>query len=176
MSFMWENLFRRDRKKREIRQLLASNYIFEDLSSRELSFIETLVHVRKYRPGEYVFKQGEVGVGMYIVVNGNVDITVEDSSLDATTPDAVYVTRLNHGDFFGEIALIEDNGRRTANAIAHNEVTLLGFFKPDLAELIDRNPVTGIKVFRKLAQVLGRRLRETSNKITQLKKDIEKTR
>ena len=108
MSLMYDNLFRRDRKKREIRDILANNYIFEELSSRELSFIETLVHVRKYRPGEFVFRQGEVGVGMYIVVNGNVDITVEDSSLDSPDQAPVYVTRLKHGDFFGEIALIED--------------------------------------------------------------------
>ena len=174
MSLMYDNLFRKDRKKRELRDILANNYIFEELSTRELSFIETLVHVRKYRPGEHVFRQGEVGVGMYIIVNGSVDITVEDPSLDSTSEEAVYVTRLNHADFFGEIALIEENGRRTANAIAHNEVTLLGFFKPDLAELIERNPVTGIKVYGKLSQVLGRRLRETSTKITQLKKELKK--
>lgn len=174
MIYMWDNLFRKDKKRRELRDLLAGNFIFEDLSGRELSFIETLVHIRKYRPGEHIFKQGEVGVGMYIVIIGNVDITLEDDSIDATSDGAIYVTRLGHGDFFGEISLIEEGGRRTANAIAHNEVTLLGFFKPDLAELIDRNPVTGIKVIKKLSQVLGRRLRETSNKITNLKKEIEK--
>lgn len=175
MIYMWDNLFRKDKKKREIRDLLANNFIFEELSGKELSFIETLVHIRKYRPGEHVFKQGEVGVGMYIVINGNVDITIEDDSIDSTTEGAVYVTRLAHGDFFGEISLIEEGGRRTANAIAHNEVTLLGFFKPDLAELVERNPVTGIKVFKKLSQVLGRRLRETSDKITTLKKEIERS-
>lgn len=112
---------------------------------------------------------------MFIIVNGSVDVTVESATIDSPTDEATYVTRLKHGDFFGEIALIEENGRRTANAIAHNEVTVLGFFKPDLAELVDRNPVTGIKVYKKLSQVLGRRLRETSNKITHLKKRIKRT-
>ncbi len=175
MNLMWVNLFKRDRQAREVKDVLSNNFIFGDLTKREISFIDSLVHTRKYRPGEFIFRQGEVGVGMYIIFNGSVDVTVEDPSL-SSTGEAVYLTRLEHGDFFGEISLIETNGRRTANAIAHNEVTVLGFFKPDLAELVERNPVAGIKVFKKLSQVLGRRLKETSIKITQLKKEMQRER
>ncbi len=172
MNLMWENLFNKNRKSKEVRDILANNYIFESLNKRELAFIETLTHLRKYKPGEFVFRQGEVGVGMYILLSGHVDVTVEDTSLSGTG-EQFYITKLGPGDFFGEIALIEENERRTANAIAHDEVALLGFFTPDLSELVERNPVAGIKVFKKLASVLGRRLKETSHKVTELKREIQ---
>ncbi len=173
MNLIWENLFIKDRQGKAIRNLLASNFIFEDLGRSELSFLKSLIHVRTYKPGEYLFRQGEVGVGMFIILSGNIDITVDESSLRSGT-ESIYVTKLEPGDFFGEISLIEENERRTANAIAHNEVTVLGFFRPDLLELVDRNPTVGIKIYKKLAMVLGRRLKETSSKVTQLKKEMNR--
>ena len=173
MNLMWENIFRRSANSGEIKDLLARNPLFEDLSKKELRFVETLVHERNYRPGEQVFRQGEVGVGMYMIKSGYIDISVDDLT-GRGDESTIYITRLEPGDFFGEIALIEENGRRTANAVAHADSTLLGFFKPDLNELIDRNPVTGVKVLSRLSQVLGRRLRETSIKITDLKRELHK--
>ena len=174
MNLMWENIFKRNRDAGNVSSFLSKNPIFEDLNSRELRFVESLVHERTYKPGEHVFRQGEVGVGMYMILTGMVDISVENSDPLISQEPSIYVTRLESGDFFGEIALIEDNGRRTASATAHTDCTLLGFFKPDLNELIERNPVTGIKVLSRLAQVLGRRLRETSEKITDLKRELER--
>lgn len=174
MNMMWENIFRSKSGLSETRQILSQNIIFNGLNNKELNFVESLVHTRSYRAGEHVFRQGEVGVGMYMIVSGSVDISVDHYD-NASNASSIYVTQLEPGDFFGEIALIEETGRRTANAITHSDTKLLGFFRPDLTELIDRSPMTGIKVVTNLAQVLGRRLRETSGKITELKKEIKKS-
>lgn len=173
VSYLWDNLFRRNQRDQQIVEILSDNYIFKELSILELSFIQSLVHYRTYRAGETVFRQGEVGVGMYIVVKGCVNITVEDNPAQQIAGKNNFVTRLNPGDFFGEIALVEQTGRRTASATAAGELVLLGFFKPDLAEIIERSPKTGVKIVTRLAEVLGRRLKETAERFSELKRELK---
>lgn len=172
VNLLWDNIFKRDKEKKDISTILAGNYLFENLSPRELVFVQDIIHARNYRPGEVIFSQGEAGVGMYIIVKGAVNMTVEDLH-SSENANRVFVTRLGQSDFFGEIALVEKNSRRTATATAVDEVTLLGFFKPDLYEIIDRNPRTGVKIVTRLAEVLGRRLRETAESFSELKREIK---
>ena len=173
VSYLWDNLFRRNQRDQQVVEILGDNYIFKELSALELSFIQSLVHYRTYRAGETVFRQGEVGVGMYIVVKGCVNISVEDDPGQHLNGKSNFVTRLNQGDFFGEIALVEQTGRRTATATAAGELVLLGFFKPDLAEIIERSPKTGVKIVTRLAEVLGRRLKETAERFSELKRELK---
>lgn len=173
VNYLWDNLFRRGSKESEVETVLAENYLFRVLSKAELSFVRSLVHLRNYRSGEPIFRQGELGVGMYIIVRGHVNITVEDLRATDESARNVFVTRLAKGDFFGEIALVEQTGRRTATASAADEVTLLGFFKPDLAEIIERNPRTGVKILTRLGEVLGRRLKETAERFTEVKRELK---
>jgi len=172
VSYLWDNLFKRAPKDLEIDTVLSENYIFKTLSKAEMNFVKSLVHYRVYRPGEAIFRQGELGVGMYMIVKGHVNITVEDLQAHDDSNKNIFVTRLMKGDFFGEIALVEQTGRRTATASAAEEVALLGFFKPDLAEIIERNPRMGVKILSRLAEVLGRRLKETAERFTEVKREL----
>lgn len=174
VSALWENIFRRNSTD-VVRGTLSRNLLFRELSRGELRFVMDIVHVREYRPGEKVFSQGEVGVGMYIIVKGAVDILVEDLSSphDGRKKD-IHIARLSKDDFFGELSLIEDNGRRNASAVAHEDTQLIGFFKPDLMEILERNPHIGAKVVYRLAEVLGQRLIKTTENIAELRKEIQK--
>ncbi len=172
MNYLWDNFFRKGQSERTLAHFLKDNFLFEDLTSREINLLMNTIHVRKYRPGEYIFRQGEAGVGMYILSEGNVDIVVEEDRQDEKESDA-FVTRLKPGDFFGELALVEQKSRRSASAISCGESTLIGFFKPDLNDLTERSPSTGVKIINKLSEVLGRRLRETTSKITELKRQVD---
>lgn len=160
-NFFWENLFKGDRQQNSIVSRIKNNILFKDLNSRELRLVQNIVNVRQYQKNEAIFKYGETGVGMYIIVSGTVDISLENR----------HITKLKEGDFFGEIALVEENGRRTANASAAEEAVLIGFFKPDLMEITNRNPSAGVKILLRLSQVLGTRLLETTALIRTLKRD-----
>ena len=173
VSYLWDNFFRKNQKNEQIESILSENFIFRTLTPSELHFVKQLVHYRSYRPGEIIFRQGELGVGMYIIVKGAVNITVEDLQASSESAGDVFVTRLGTSDFFGEIALIEQTGRRTATATAADEVIVLGFYKPDLAEIIERNPRTGVKIVSRLAEVLGHRLKETAERFTELKREVK---
>ncbi|MFN7825997.1 MAG: cyclic nucleotide-binding domain-containing protein [Pseudobdellovibrionaceae bacterium] len=175
VDFIWNSLIKNE--KANLRKLLKANVLFQDLNPFELSLVEKIVNVRNYRPGESIFRQGEVGVGMYIVLSGSVTIFVEElqeNNQVVFNSKHTAVTHLKASDFFGELALVEDEGRRSASASAHEETVLVGFFKPDLLEIISRNPSAGVKILSRLSEVLGLRLRQTTARITELKREVKK--
>lgn len=170
MDFIWDNLFRQSKKDRTLTQRLTENILFQDLSGKELRLVENIVNIRTYRPGETIFRQGEVGVGMYIIATGLVNIYVEEVVAATGELQTNHITQLNDGDFFGDLALVEENSRRSATAVASVETTLIGFFKPALLEIADRNPSAGVKIMLRLGEVLGARLKETTARISELKR------
>ncbi len=176
MNFLWDNLFRLKAKKGDILSALMSTHLFKDLTDREFKLLHNIVHIRKFHAGESVFRQGEAGVGMYMIVKGRVEIFVSDKN--ATNEDFrdIFITQLSDGDFFGELSLVEENGRRTATAVAKEESSLIGFFKPDLLEVLNRSPSTGVKIVFRLAEVLGRRLKDTTAKVSELRTALKQAR
>jgi CRP-like cAMP-binding protein len=99
---------------------------------------------------------------MYIIVRGRVAIKTEHPNKE------ILHTILNPGSFFGELSLIESDSLRTATAEALERTVIISFFKPDLVEIVERKPETGVKILFQLSKVLGRRLIETTEKITLL--------
>jgi len=168
---MWDNLFRDRDKNKPLRELLKKNMLFQDLTASDLTMIEKIVNVRHYRPGESVFRQGEVGVGMYMILSGTVNVFVEELDVVTGSANTTHVTLLKAGDFFGEMTLVENESRRSASTTAQEESVLIGFFKPDLIEIVERNPTAGVKILMRLGEVLATRLRQTTTRITEMKKD-----
>jgi CRP-like cAMP-binding protein len=170
---MWDNIFNAPKVDTEISAALTNNLVFQNLSYLEMNLVKKLVHKRTYRPGEVIFRQGEIGVGMYIIVNGNVNISVENQVDLKSDQQETLITQLKAGDFFGETALVEASSRRPATATAANDVTLLGFFKPDLSEILDRNPRLGALLLSRIADILSRRLKETSLRLKETQNKLQ---
>ena len=172
MNTLWENFFSKS-KDQNIRSILKQNVLFQDLNPRELNVLEGIVNIRHYRPGEIIFRQGDVGVGMYIIVSGKVTVYYEqvsstiEKTIDKTIEEVMkdQIAALNAKDFFGDLALVEQNSRRSASAVASEDCTLIGFFKSDLVEITDRLPGAGAKILWRLCEVIGTRLRETLAKV-----------
>ena len=152
MKSLWASLTRRDDGDDED-DLLGAVPLFEDLTPREIDAVQRLLHRRDYVAGESVFVQGEPGLGMYIIARGSISIQSEPSGRE--------LVELGNGDFFGEIALLNEV-IRTATARAKTDCTLLSLFQPDLLGLLERNPRLGVKVLLALARLVGLRLVEVS--------------
>lgn len=176
MNYLWDNVFRLKAKKNDVLSALKANHLFQDLTTREFKLLQNIVHLRKFHAGETVFHQGEAGVGMYMIVKGRVEIYISDKNATSEDFRDIFITQLTDGDFFGELSLVEDNGRRTATAIAKEESSMIGFFKPDLLEILNRSPSTGVKIVFRLAEVLGRRLKETTAKVSELRTALKQMR
>ena len=148
-------------------ELLSKVPAFAELSLRELQEVAQIVHKREYRKDEPVFYQGDPGLGMYIIQNGKVSISIADPDGEEKE-----LALLSEGDFFGEIALL-DESPRSATAICRTECLLIGFFRPDLFEIIEKNTALGGKIVLKLAEIVAQRLRTTDQEISKLKSELD---
>ena len=151
---LWGNLFgagpAASPEEEEIVLVLKGIPLFEGLTRRELAAVTRILYRRVYQPEETIFHQGDPGLGMYIIVHGTVGIV---------NPSAGHtLAELHDGDFFGELALL-DELPRSATAVARRPSTILGFFQPDFFALVDRHPRLGVKIMLRLARMVGRRLR-----------------
>jgi CRP/FNR family transcriptional regulator, cyclic AMP receptor protein len=157
MSQFWENIFKsREKKTNEIETILLKIPIFQDLTPQELKTIQRILHQREYKKSECIFAEGDVGLGMYIIEKGGVRISCQN--------ELHVLAELIGGDFFGELALLDD-APRSASAVATTAARLLCFFKPDLLDLIERNPKLGSKILFKLAWTIGERLKSTNEQV-----------
>ena len=167
-SAIWKNLFSVDKvKKGSTEELLSKVPAFIDLTPKELKEVAAIVHRREYRINEPVFSQGDPGLGMYIIQSGDVAITIPGR--DGKERELVV---LNDGDFFGELALL-DESPRSASAKCKTECLLIGFFRPDLFELIEKKASLGIKIVLKLSEIVAQRLRETDKELSKMKNQME---
>lgn len=165
---IWKNIFsERSIRKGSTQELLSRVPAFAHLSFRELKEVAAIVHKREYRAGEPVFYQGDPGLGMYIIQEGSVSIVIAEK--DGVQKDLAV---LSEGDFFGELGLL-DESPRSAGAMCKTDCLLIGFFRPDLLELIERKPGLGIKIVMKLAEIVGERLRKTDKELSKLKSQMD---
>lgn len=142
--------------------------IFSQLTGRELKKVGSIVHRREYTSKEYVFKQDDPGLGMYVIEDGEVEIVyTEESGIEKG------LALLKSGDFFGELSLL-DESPRSASAIAKRQSKIIGFFRPDLIALLDRSPKAGTKILFKLGEVIGTRLRMTNEQLGKLSAELER--
>ena len=161
--FLWRDIFKRQADdEASLREALHQNVLFRTLNKRELNYLTNVVYERIYQPDEVVFKQNDRGLGMYFIRKGQVAI----KSLGGGSE--IHITTLSEGSFFGELALVDPDNIRTATAVALEKTVLIGFFKPDLMEILERKPEMGVKVLLQLSTVLGRRLLETTERVTLL--------
>ena len=163
--FIWKDLFRPGNKeKRSILDALRENILFRTLNRRELNYLSNFVYERVYQTDEPVFQQNDRGIGMYIISKGRI-------AIKTTSPQGeMLVTVLKEGSFFGEIALVDHDNFRTASAVPLEKTVLVGFFKPDLMEILERKPDMGVKILFQLSMIIGRRLLETTERITMMKR------
>lgn len=153
LKSFWGNPFKKEKSaiSRDI-ELLSRIPIFKNLSFSQKRNIFEYLHLRTYGENEIVFRQGDPGAGLYIIREGHVDVYTEYADMTKKK-----ITSFSVGDFFGEIALLNDN-LRSATVISTTKTVLYGLFKPDLHTLMDSNPKLGQKFLYGLAQTVVERL------------------
>ncbi len=125
--------------------------LFRELSLDSLLALDQALRQADLLPGEVVFREGSTGDDLYIVLRGSV--VVEKGHGEA----ARELARMGPGDFFGEMALFDDEPR-SATCRAETETTLLRLDRSRFHSLMEQLPRLGIEISR----VLSLRLRRTS--------------
>lgn len=130
---------------------LGKVFLLSGLNSRELGIVEGFVHERRYLGGEVIFDEGEEGQALYIVLSGKVAIC---------HPGRVEqpIATLGAGEFFGELALLDDSPR-SAQARATSDAEIAVFFRGDFERLMLSHGAIASRIAVQLARHLGQRLR-----------------
>ena len=160
---VWGNIFRSRQKEESLADILHHIPLFGELTPKELRVLEQVVHIRNYEADEPVFVETEPGAGMYVIRSGRVNVVLKHKS-----DKPIILAELQAGDFFGEMAVL-GSSERSATAIAQEPSELIGFFHPDLIEIINLHPQMGAKISLGLATTLADRLRYTNDQLREVR-------
>jgi CRP/FNR family cyclic AMP-dependent transcriptional regulator len=117
--------------------------LFADLNKREVQRIARQLKLRRFSEGATVVKEGSGGAAFFVIESG--EATVFIGRKERTT--------LKPGDYFGEIALI-DEGTRMATITASSELVCYGLTYWDFRPLVEENGVIGWKLLQRMAKML----------------------
>jgi CRP/FNR family transcriptional regulator, cyclic AMP receptor protein len=136
--------------------------VFEEqrLSGLEINFLASLSKERKLAGGETIFREGDPGEAMYVVHDGRVMIS---KFIPGAGEEALAF--LERGDYFGEMALI-DNEPRSADARADaGGAVVLAIPREVVEGILDIRKVSSLRLLKLLCSLVARRLRELDEKI-----------
>ena len=111
--------------------------LFADLSKREVQKIARLFKKRRFSKGETVVKEGSGGAAFFVIESGEATVFLSGKP----------------GDYFGEIALI-DEGTRMATITASSELVCYGLTYWDFRPFVEKNGVVGWKLLQRMATLL----------------------
>ncbi len=134
---------------------LAHVELLSNLDKKELQVLSKSCQERKYSAGSTLIKQGDTGVGLYVIISGHVKTT------QAKNPDRAEVDLGTYGpgNVLGEMALLDDLPR-SATITAVDDVTALLLPVWEFRATVRDHPEIGLK----LLSVLSKRLRKTESK------------
>lgn len=117
--------------------------LFVDLDAGEIEAIARLFKARKFAAGETIVKEGANGAAFFVIDAGEAAIFIAGAPKGTLKP----------GDFFGEIALI-DEGTRMATITAASDMLCYGLTYWDFRPLVEANGVIGWKLLQRMARML----------------------
>jgi serine/threonine protein phosphatase PrpC len=136
-------------------EVLKGMQMFRYLSYKELVRVGNIAEMVELPADQVVFSQGQPGDAMYVVIAGLVRLTKGETM----------VTELGRGHHFGEMALV-DRSVRSLTATAVEGTRLVVIHRKDFYDIIKREPATAVKMLWSFVQVLGARLRKTTNDLS----------
>lgn len=136
---------------------LEKSRLFSGLTPAEHAALRAVAQQRAYPAGEVIFREGDSGDGIYIVGEGQVQI-----SAMLRQEQRGVLNRIGPGDFFGEMAVL-DKEPRSATAQAEGQVILYFIRREDLLHMIETSPRLSVK----LLQEFSRRTRDFNRQYAQ---------
>ena len=128
-------------------ELLEQIPLFHGLAQADLGRIARSFKERRFSAGDTVAVEGAGGVGFFVIGEGTASVDVHSEQRG----------KLGPGDYFGEVALIDEQARRTATITADSDLTCYGLTSWEFRPLVETNA----EIAWKLLQVMAKRLRQS---------------
>jgi CRP-like cAMP-binding protein len=121
-------------------QAMARAPLLASLPKQDLRLLAEVTEVHRYEPGTSVVKEGSPGTAFFVVLEGSAKVQIGTRA----------VARLEAGEFFGEISLL-DGGRRTASVVAETPLLCLKLGASHFLQLLTDQPPLALKLLRGVA-------------------------
>jgi CRP-like cAMP-binding protein len=130
-------------------ELIRQVPLFSTLDKKEVQGLASSMKERTFNEGDTISTEGQSGIGFFIIDEGEAAVSVGGEER----------TTLRHGDYFGEIALIDD-GARTATITAKSPLKCYGITSWEFRPLVEQNAGLAWKML----QTMAARLREAEQR------------
>ena len=132
--------------------------LFAELDDAYIALVAEVAKPRRYARDEVVIREDERGDVLCLIKQGRVKISM-------TSPEGkeIILSTLGPGEFFGEMALLDDEPR-SASVIATEKLEVLTIWRSDFLQLLQEN----FAITRKLLAEMSKRLRDASSRIESL--------
>jgi CRP/FNR family transcriptional regulator, cyclic AMP receptor protein len=130
-------------------ELIRQVPLFSTLDKKEVQGLVSSMKERTFDEGDQISTEGQSGIGFFIIDEGEAAVSVGGEER----------ATLGHGDYFGEIALIDD-GARTATITAKSPLKCYGITSWEFRPLVEQNAGLAWKML----QTLAARLREAEQR------------
>ncbi len=133
--------------------------LFESLLPEHLKLVAGIVEERTYQPSTTIFKDGDIADRFFFIISGKVRISKQ---IPGMGEEALAI--LEPGDYFGEMALIDDSPR-SADAITNTTVVVGCIAKATFEDLLFMNKDLAYDMLWTFVRTLSARLRDANEKM-----------
>jgi CRP-like cAMP-binding protein len=130
-------------------ELIRTIPLFEGIEGRELQRLADSFKERRFEAGDVIAEEGKSGVGFFVIGEGEAEVFVHGNSVDT----------LKSGEYFGEIALIDD-GARTATVKAKTSMQAYGLTAWDFRAFVESNASVAWQLLVALAKLFRQSTRQ----------------
>ena len=124
-------------------ELIQQIPLFSDLDKKELQGLVSSFKERTFDEGDTVTQEGQTGIGFFVIDDGEASVSVQGQER----------ATLKHGDYFGEVALIDDSAR-TATITAKTSLRCYGITAWEFRPLVEQNAGLAWKMLQAMAKML----------------------
>jgi CRP-like cAMP-binding protein len=146
---------------------LRKNYLFKELSAEAFLFIMKRLVERRYTHDELIFKQDNLGICLFVVKQGSIEIYIRPGENEKI----VYAT-VKEGGLFGEMSLISASYRTATAKAAENDTILLTLSTFDIEALSDQFPKDGFKILKGITDTVAENLMDTTKNLRSAEMEI----
>jgi CRP-like cAMP-binding protein len=147
---------------------LKKTELFDTLEESQLNALLSNSSVKSYSQGETIFQQGEEAKQLYILIQGEVDLTVKTQEKIALMTSKIE----KEGAVFGTPSLMEPF-RYNVTAKCLKPTKVLAIEAHHIRKKIEENPRMGVEIMRKLASIYFNRLNELRSGVSNLVKSFK---
>ena len=148
--------------------LLTQIPLFSELPPAELEHLLTVSEKQIIKSGEILFREGEPGENMYIVMGGELEVLMAEGQ-----PEELLLKILHTGEYLGEMSLILPNGLRTASVRARGPATLMSISRSQFIDLLKRFPLLANSMVRVLSERLDATNTATFRDLTEKNRQLQ---